>query len=157
MSRLILAFASLASVCLLVVGCSSSGKGVPKASPVTGEVTYQGKAVEGADVTFSPATEKPESRAASGKTDAAGKYSLKTYYDPQHELTGALPGEYKVTVIKKQAGTDQAAMMEAMKTGKPIPIPKDLLPAKYAVPTTSGLIYTVLSNEKNELKIELTD
>lgn len=71
MSRLILAFASLASVCLFGVGCTGSGKGVPTAYPVTGEVTYQGKPVEGADVNLSPSTETPEARAASGKTDAA--------------------------------------------------------------------------------------
>lgn len=157
MSRLVLALASLASVCLLGVGCSSSGKGVPTASAVTGEVTYQGKAVEGADVTFTPATEKPETRAASGKTDATGKYSLKTYYDPQHELAGALPGEYKVTVTKKESGASQAQLMELMKSGKVVPIPKDLLPAKYGAPMTSGLIYTVSSSEKNAFKIELAD
>lgn len=154
MPRLISAFVSLACVCLLAVGCSS-GKSPPKAYAVTGEVIYQGKPVEGADVTFSPTNETPEARAASGKTGADGKYSLKTYYDPQHELTGALPGAYKITVTKKDVGADQAQLMDLMKAGKPIPIPKDLLPAKFAVPTTSGVSFTVSATDRNDFKIDL--
>lgn len=156
MPRSISAFASLVCICWFLAGCSS-GKSAPKAYPVTGEVTYQGKPVQDADVTFSPATETPESRAASDKTDADGKYSLKTYYDPQHQLSGALPGEYKITVTKKEAGADQAKLMELMKAGKPVPIPKDLLPAKYAVPMTSGLNRTVAADNNNQFKIDLTD
>lgn len=141
---------------LLVTCWGCGGDGIPKAYPVSGVVTYQGKPVEGAEVTFSPAVEDPKARAAGGKTDAQGKFTLKTYYDPTHELGGAILGDYLVTITKKEAGASQEEMMKAMQSGKPVPMPKDLLPAKYALPQQSGLKQTV-SASTPECKFELTD
>jgi len=156
MPRLILAFAFW-MFCLAGSGCSS-GSAIPKAFIVTGTVNYQGKPVDGAEVTFTPVTESKDTRAASGKTGADGKFTLKTYYDPQHELTGAIPGEYAVTVTKKDSsGPSQAEMMEMMKAGKPVPAPKDALPAKYATPQQSGLQRSVKAGEKNDFPLDLTD
>lgn len=149
--------AGLVACCLVSAGCSS-GKTTPKAFIVTGTVNYQGKPVEGASVTFTPVTESPETRPANGKTDAEGKFTLKTYYDPQTELNGAIPGDYNITVSKKEnGGVSQQEMMAMMQAGKPVPQPKEVLPAKYLMPQQSGLKRTVKQGEKNDFPLDLTD
>jgi hypothetical protein len=57
--------------------------------PVKGVVTFKGKPVPGAVVTFLP----PKWAASNGETAADGSYALETAGKP-----GALPGEYKVAV-----------------------------------------------------------
>lgn len=157
MPRLTLAFAVVLSSCLLPLGCSKGGA-PPKVTIVTGGVKYQGKAVDGADVTFSPVVESQDSRAATGKTDAQGQFALKCYINPQTELNGAIPGDYKITVVKKEGtAASHDELMKLMQSGKPIPQPKDLLPAKYATTKDSGLRRTVLKGEKNDFQLELTD
>ncbi len=157
MPRLMLAFASLVGSCLLATGCSSD-KAPPKVTIVTGTLTYQGKNVEGADVSFTPVKETPTSRSANGKSDAQGKFALKTYLDPQHELNGAIPGDYLVTVTKKEgASASPDELLKLMKAGKPIPAPKDLLPAKYGLPQQSGFKRTVVQGEKNDFQLDMVD
>ncbi len=157
MSRLMMAFASLVGCCVLASGCSK-GNAPPKVFIVTGTVTYQGKAVEGVDVTFTPTPEGPDKRSANGKTDAQGKFELKTYLDPQHELKGAIPGDYQITFTKKEgAGASPEELLKLMNAGKPIPAPKDLLPAKFGLPQQSGFKRTVVAAEKNDFQLDLTD
>ena len=59
--------------------------------PVTGTVTLDGKPVDDVAVLFAPAAKGP---AASGTTDAGGKFQLMTVNDP-----GAVPGEYNVRLV----------------------------------------------------------
>lgn len=114
-----LALGLLAAVSLS--GCGSSG---PKINtvPVTGKITYNGQPVAGATVAFIP--NNPDGRAARGVTDDLGVYTLTTYVGPNDQPAGAEPGEYKVTVEKKQVapgsalpgkpaeGTDPTEMMQ---------------------------------------------
>jgi hypothetical protein len=90
---------------LYLSGCSSDA---PKINtvPVTGKVTYKGQPVAGATVAFIPTN--PDGRPARGVTDDQGVYTLTTYLGPQDQPAGAEPGEYKVTIEKKQAAPGSA-------------------------------------------------
>src|ERR1700736_6692155 len=80
----------------MVAGCSQG----PAVVPVTGTVSYEGKALEGATVMFLPKSEADQgTKLAFGLTNAEGCFSLRTdilakAYD------GAVPGEYRVAVSK---------------------------------------------------------
>jgi len=63
--------------------------------PVSGTVTLDGKPVEGATVTFHLIGDDKEGRPATGQTDKAGAFRLKSGNED-----GARPGEYKVVIVK---------------------------------------------------------
>lgn len=80
----------------VVAGCDG---GAPMA-PVSGEVTYLGKPVEGATITFVPRTRPKEGNAtAVGKTDATGRFRLVTNFGSTTR-DGAVLGEHAVTISK---------------------------------------------------------
>jgi hypothetical protein len=85
MHRLML-FTALASLTVVLTGCGA------KLVPVSGVVTLDGKPVEGATVTF---VSEDGKSTYSGSTDASGNFSLQS-----GEKVGALPGDYKITVVK---------------------------------------------------------
>lgn len=145
----------------LAVGCG--GNGFPDPVPVSGKVTYQGKPVEGAQVTFLSQT---GGRSANGRTDASGAYKLTTF----NTEDGAIPDEYTVTIAKIEAGAsgesidatgdemgaDYGAMMDSAAasaaTGDDI---DSRLPARYANPAESGLARTVAEGQPNEFNFDL--
>src|SRR5262245_28915648 len=65
-------FLSCAAAVLFVM----SGCGGPKTAPVSGVITKDGTPLANASVTFTPAALGNEAPASSGRTDAAGRYSL---------------------------------------------------------------------------------
>ena len=81
----ILLFAALA----LATGC---GDGRPARIPVSGTVTYRGKPLDGANVTFVPKGSRP----ASGQTDAQGRFTLQTFSSGD----GVVAGDHVVCVVK---------------------------------------------------------
>lgn len=129
-------------------GLEGCGSGRPKTVPVTGVVTLDGKPIEGANVTFYPDTGEATgttgqqkksdtaSRPATGATDKDGKFTLKTF-EPGD---GALPGKYKVAIIKKEV-TGFLADKDGLSGGiAPEGIKeKWIIPPKYADPNKSGL------------------
>ncbi len=143
------------SVSLLIfAGCSSSDTAESLGATVSGSVTYNGSPVDGAMVTFRPASEGAQG--AFARTDAEGKYELSS---SAAATSGVVPGEYNVTVTKTEVGQSNVASEEdpdynpyAAGPSKP----KSVLPKKYADAKTSGLEFTVTSGE-NDLPIELTD
>jgi len=148
---------------VLITGCSR-GDGKPKTYPVTGTVTLAGTPVDGATVIFvpkstpQPGTQGPQ--AATGITDAAGKYTLGTFAKGD----GAVPGEYLVKVFKYPTppqsgggagGSSEAEYVPPEEGAPPPPAPKNLLPEKYANEQTSGLSFTVEA-KSNTFDIQLT-
>lgn len=127
-----------------IAGCGS-GDGNPPTYPVTGTVTYQGKPVEGADIVFVPST--PEALAAFAKSDADGKFAMRTF-EPGD---GVVAGSYKVKVVKLEPGdVEETPVFESSEEeaefyveGDPVTPPKNLLPRKYADHNASGLTVTV--------------
>jgi hypothetical protein len=141
-----------------VAGCSS---GKPKTYQVTGTVTMKGQPVEGATVVFVP-PEGVTYQAATGITDASGKFKLSTFTGED----GAQEGEYHIKVskfnVKKPTKEEQEryiSMEEERKMqfgdDKPAVPAKNLLPAKYNDEAASGLTYTVKKGSNTvELKLE---
>jgi hypothetical protein len=128
-----------------------------------------GKAIEGAQVVFQP---KTGGQAASGTTDAQGKFQLTTF-NPQD---GAVVGSYAVTISKVEGASGPAVNLEGLSeaeatkkaaeayyssaAAKNIGNPKakdaskDLIPAKYKDPGTSGLTADVKAGG-GEFKFDL--
>lgn len=144
------------------------GCGGPKSTldtvPVSGLVTLDGAPVDGAMVVFAPTS--GSGTAASGKTDATGRYKLTT----QEPGDGALPGSYLVMISKSAAEdatagavkpgmTDEEATKAAAeardKTGGAEPTVKELLPAMYKDPAKSGLKAEVAKGGQTEFNFEL--
>jgi hypothetical protein len=145
----------LATAAVLTAGCG--GPSFPETYPVTGVVTLNGKPLEGADVQLVPAGNDPKARSAGGTTDAEGKFSVKTYFDAEHHAEGAVTGEYVITLSKLEKSEmpegmePTKAMAQMMKDGPP----KNLVPKKYQVPTTSGFKVSVGKAPPEPLKLEL--
>ncbi len=152
---------------LITAGC---GEGSAKPYPVSGTVTFEGKAVEGATVMFIPQQGRP----SMGRTDASGKYTLATAGG-----VGAPVGAYSVTISKQvtEGAAEGAAAMpgdantplsteeiqkksaEMMKMGQNMlnAKQKSVLPAKYGMPNGSGLSATVTTDAaKNVFDFALT-
>ncbi|PQO35831.1 hypothetical protein C5Y96_09285 [Blastopirellula marina] len=138
---------------LLLSGCTSEEAGKPLGAVVTGTVTYNGSPVEGAMITFRPASEGIQG--AFARTDAAGKFELST---SNAGTSGVSPGNYLVTVTKTEVPQSTAASEDDPNynpNAKPAE-PKSLLPKKYASAKTSGLEFTV-TDGSNEIPLELKD
>ncbi len=135
-------------------GCGPSH---PDLVPVSGAVTFQGKPVVGAQVTFMA---PDAARAAFGVTDAEGKFRLSTFGTED----GAVVGNHTVTVAKPtETGSGETMSPDdpdggyaaAMAQAAARPAVKSELPAKYADPQTSGLTADVTAAGPNEFTLAL--
>lgn len=146
---------------LAALGCgggSSPPPNRPKTVKVTGKVTYKGAAVDGATITFTPAS--GEGNGAGGRTDANGEYTLTTFA-PQD---GAIPGSYQVTISKSVVvGADPSyGDVNSPNYGKdPPPEARGKLehqvPQKYNSVASSMLSATVSEGGDNTFNFDLTD
>jgi hypothetical protein len=141
-------------LCVMLPGCSGDGVKPPPLHPVSGRVTYQGKPVSGATVTFiadtKPAAVAPKSKSepgwparCSGEADDDGNYTLA--WDDLHQ--GAPEGTYKVAI------TATAPFEEGDDTDEARP---NAIPDRFGNPKTSGLTAKVESGE-NVINFDLTD
>ena len=153
---------------LVFAGCKNPDARFVK---VEGTIKYNGEAIEGADVTFVPVDSSGE--AASGRTDANGKYTLTTA-GAQKAGAGAVPAEYTVLVSKNETTqiTDPDELAEqrgditydqlqerlTAKGGSTTQIThKALIPAKYSNPGMALLKATVTKGKTDPIDFELTD
>jgi hypothetical protein len=153
-----LAAISLVTVGIVLAGCSNSSR--PPTYPVTGTVTWQGKPLAGAAITFVPTGEGGD--AASAITDSEGKYALTTW----EAGDGARPGEYRVKVSKQAGETvDPSKRVQNLsyeeeqkiyvENTRPPPPARRLIPAKYEDDQTSGLVHKVEDKPTTfDIKIE---
>jgi len=152
---------------LAFVGCQSG----LRTEYVEGIVTLDDKPVEGALVTFIPAS-GGTARAAVGTTDARGRYTLTTA-EGGKPGRGATEGDYKVIVAKRAPdaskpqvavetnASNQPPTREEMATadrarraaGLPPPF-LYLTPKKYNNPETSGFTATVVRG-KNRVNFDM--
>ena len=144
-------------ICLCVmlpchVGCGDKEvAGRPRLYPASGLITYQGKPVPGATVTFFPVEDVMPS--ASAKTNAEGRYILQTFEADD----GVVAGTHKVSIMKWKIEAFQGNEDEGDSNYKMEPPPKTLIPQKYSTPTTSGLEAAVAESKSNQFDFELTD
>ena len=117
---------------------------------MSGRVTYKGKPVPNAHVSFTPA--EGTSRAAEGLTDSDGEFTLRSFTTND----GALPGKYRISVIAR--GPDRPLKPGEVGSGMPgETMPGDpVIPMKYFLPDSSGLTYEV-KRGKNFVELELKD
>ena len=143
------------AVILESAGCSGGGPVIPQTASVKGKVLYQDKPLAQAQVGFVSKLDNKSVRPAGGTTNAAGEFTLTTYIDPEHEVSGATPGEYVVTVIKNEI-MDNEKMMEEFKTNPAMTF-KKLVPEKYIDAKTSPLTATVKAGTDNSFEFKLEE
>jgi hypothetical protein len=155
------------------IGCTRSATDHPETIEVTGNVTFNGAAIAGAIVSFSPKAE--DGYAAVGVTDNQGDFTLQTFETDD----GAVPGDYAITVSKSVQESYQDEGSTAEDPGLAYlkldeldmdphgsggsnhsgvsaePVAQDLLPPKYKNRKTSGLETTVSSTGDNFVQLEL--
>lgn len=157
--------ASLALLCL--VGCSESG---PPKFAVSGKVTFDGAAVDGAVITFVPASgPKTASLAIRSKEDGtfstkaeAGNYKIRVSKidaldggmgpgstPPPPAANKKMTEEEELAAIEAAYGDDQAKPQGKEQKAK------NHLPEKYNDIGTSGLTATVTAAGPNEVTLEL--
>ena len=153
---------------LVFAGCNNPDA---RFSRVEGTITYNGEAVDGAFVTFTPATES-SGEPATGLTDASGKFTLTTS-GAQNAGSGAVPAEYVVMVSKVERTqiTDPDELAEqrkeityeelqrrlAAKGGSTTTfLTQTMLPTKYDNPS-SPLRATVEKGRNAPINFDLTD
>jgi hypothetical protein len=129
------------------IGC---GGNTPRTAAVSGTVTYKGKPLPNASVSFVPV--KGDGRAASGVTNSAGRFDLGTFAADD----GAIPGSYRIGIIAR--GPDRPPKAGEMGSGMPGEMmPGDpLIPQKYFTPETSGLTWEV-KRGSNRVELELKE
>jgi hypothetical protein len=124
----------------VVLACAACGGPVRKPTyRVTGKVLFEGRPAVNATVILHPEDKSKE--VPRGVVGADGSFQLTTY----KYLDGAPAGRYGVTIIwtEKTGGGDDADV-------------KDLLPARYGDPTTSGYTVEVRQEATNFPTFELT-
>jgi hypothetical protein len=118
---------------VLLPGCSNSHG----TASVSGTVLYKNQPVDGATVIFHPKGDTG-AKPAQGKSESGGRFTVTTYFGPDEQPSGALPGDYTVTVTKID---EPKGAFDPHKD----PPPKNHLPTKYSTPQTSPLTVTVKS------------
>ncbi len=138
----------------LGLGCGDNS-GLAKRFPIKGTVTYNSKPVETGAITFK--ADDASGRDASGEV-VNGSYYLTTATDGD----GALPGKYSVTIVSKNVDLSAAkaksnsAALRQDDVAKANKAAKNLVPAKYSLPTTSGLKHEV-TGANSSVNFDLTD
>lgn len=140
MFRSIVRICACLSLAVFFAGCG--GKSLAKTFPVTGVVTFQGKPLTNAIVSFMPAGGRP----ASGVTNERGEFTLSTFAPSD----GALPGKHKVIVSEPTPEPKEGDY------SVPEPTPSRF-PEKYANPRLSPLEFEVKPGGENKFTIELKD
>ena len=152
-------FSALLTILSVTVMLGSAGCGggpkIPQTISVKGTVIYQDKPLADALIGFVSKLDNKDVLPAHGTTNANGEFTLSTYIDPQHEVYGATPGEYVVTVTKNEQ-QDMAKMMEDFKTN-PAPEFKKLVPEKYTDGKASPLAASVKADGDNTFEFKLEE
>ncbi|MBA3313549.1 MAG: hypothetical protein H0T47_09730 [Planctomycetaceae bacterium] len=159
MKRLTLSLA-LSLLGFVSVGCGGADgdAGRVETYETTGKITFEGKPVADAVVSYSPKGSQPP---ALGRTGSDGTYALRTYEDGD----GAAAGDYVVLVTKETVTAAPSAAHDpnartmtspAAHGGGPNSVStKSETPAKYNNPNTSGLEATVKDNGENNFDFDL--
>jgi hypothetical protein len=161
----ILSITGILFASLFMLGCNKNS--IPTL-PVEITVVYKGEKIEGALVTLAPKVKDGTQRTATGMTNAEGKAIVITPAGGK----GAMPGDYKVTVMKTPligGSTEEstpyyntyeeavAAASANNSSTMPKIDPKHQLPIKYATEKNTDLEITVAKGKEKHWVFELKD
>ncbi|MCL2005132.1 MAG: carboxypeptidase-like regulatory domain-containing protein [Planctomycetaceae bacterium] len=145
----------------MVAGCG----GNPNLGQVTGIVTFNGDPVEGATVSFIPAS--PDGILAVGTTDAEGRYVLAAPVQDAGVSRGALQGTYNVTIRKTEVTPHPDSVLyqqgeitynELMnRGGGGQSTIREVLPVRFNDVQRSGLQAEVVAQTQNVFDFALVD
>ena len=135
---------TLRSFALIVIGSIVGCGGGTSLTPAEGDVSVDGKAVEGVVLLFHP--EAGNGPVTSAVSDAAGHYKFTTDMKP-----GIPPGKYQVTAMWPEPLPPNAKISMSGPPDQP-----DLLKGRYAARANSKLTAEIKSDTKTIPKIELT-
>ena len=145
-----LAIGCLATISIF--GCSggqSENSNWPKRFKTTGTVTYQGKAIEGADVTF---TNTQANSTGTGKTDSSGRFTLTTHLQDD----GVVAGAQAVSIRRVDVIDKTPKDVDVSAGGKALPPEITwIIPEKFSIPTKSSLTANVTDSGPNHFKFDL--
>ncbi|MDR1924722.1 MAG: DUF4198 domain-containing protein [Planctomycetaceae bacterium] len=153
-TKMLILFFPLAVVQVCFLGCDSN---VRQVETVTGQVTFNGKPLADAQVSFYP--KNPDGFVAVGTSLADGKFTLVT---PGTTKPGAVRGEYYVTVTKIIGLDDNGNPLtpettpEDIRKGIRIPKRVSAIPEKYGQSEKALLEATVVRG-KNSFLFKLDD
>lgn len=136
-----------------IAGCGGSTGADNRPETATGEgvLSFKGDPVEGATVVLAPEFPGATAYTASAITESDGSFTLSSF--PPDE--GVVPGTYLVGVSKVEAST-AAAAEPAGGHEEYVPVEtKNLLPAKYSDPNSSGLKIEIPAGGASDLKLDL--
>lgn len=124
---------------ILLIGCDRG----PKIVPVSGTVTYKGKALEFGSVMFQPAQGQP----AKGSIQADGTFVMSTF----REGDGATVGRNRVRISCYESQAPKVVSEGEQSLGKL------LIPSKYTIYDQSGLVVDIKESDNEPIVFELTD
>ncbi len=148
-------------ICLCIVIAVSAGSGcsgepgLKGLVPVTGTVTYQGKPVEGASVSFSP---NGAGRSASAMTGEDGTFVLTTVEGGDGAMSGSFGVEISKSEVINPMSPEEVQQYFHEHMGQMPHIEyRHLLPQKYGNANTSGFTATVDASLENDFTFDLAD
>lgn len=124
-------------------GCGGSSKPWEVVVPASGQLTFEGKPVSGAQITLYPTSaEVPDTVRPSATTTEDGSFVLGTY----GANDGAPAGDYKASVVWFKVVDAGAGPVRG----------DNVLPKKYSNPEASGIAVTISAPETKVPAITLT-
>lgn len=135
---------------LTAMGCGASDEWAakrPKVYRAQGTVKLDGKPLDDATVVYHSQSHE---LSAQGTTDKDGNFTLTTF----DAKDGAVEGKHKV-VITKRIYEKRKTKFDAPGESSVALIPKELLPVKYSLPTTTDVEVEVSSKGSNSATIEI--
>ncbi len=145
--RSVVALIALIALIAMMVIAATVGCGRADMGRVSGLVTFEGKPVADAVVSF-----RPQNRPmAFGRTDAAGRFTLNTY----SKGDGVVKGVNRVSIEPWTPAPE--TFPEPGQDPRPWKEPeRPDIPKKYRQEETSGLTVEVIAGKRNEFTFELT-
>jgi hypothetical protein len=153
MSRLYFRPFLLVALVIAPSGCGSAEKkGWTSTVLVKGKVSYKGQPVADAQVTFHPIDKGGGATVpgAFGRTDAQGRFVLRTFGDSD----GAAAGEF-VVLVTKEVEESPAAPADKIDIPRSLPKFKSHLPTFLGKPATSPLRVTIPASGSHSFEVVL--
>lgn len=128
--KLTYCFVLALTVALTGCGGSEPPEFAARLVPVTGTVTLDGEPLADAVIHFDP--QQGDGESAVGKTDANGKYELKTLLGGQEPELGAVPGSYRVVISRIEMPDGSAIPPDMSDADAEAEGAKEVIPATYS-------------------------